>query len=84
MPVMRAKVLFFGRLKDLVGVSEDVCEVPEGAPISRIFAHYAERCPRLGEFRASVAASRNREFASWETPVHSGDEIAFLPPVSGG
>jgi molybdopterin synthase sulfur carrier subunit len=81
---MTAKVLFFGRLKEVVGVGEDLCEVPEGTSISRIFAQYAERWPRLAEFRGSVAASRNRDFAAWETPVEAGDEIGFLPPVSGG
>lgn len=81
---MTAKVLFFGRLKEVVGVGEDLCEVPEGTSISRIFAQYAERWPQLAEFRGSVAASRNREFAAWETPVEAGDEIGFLPPVSGG
>lgn len=81
---MTAKVLFFGRLKELVGVSEDTCAMPEGAAIEQIFAHYSERCPQLAAFRSSVVASRNREFASWETAVHSGDEVAFLPPVSGG
>jgi sulfur-carrier protein len=83
-PVMTAKILFFGRLKELVGVGEDACDLPDGAAIEQIFAHYAERCPQLAAFRSSVVASRNREFASWETPVHSGDEVAFLPPVSGG
>jgi molybdopterin synthase sulfur carrier subunit len=81
---MTAKVLFFGRLKEVVGVSEDICEVPAGASISAIFAQYAERCPRLRDFRGSLAASRNREFAAWETIVDAGDEIGFLPPVSGG
>jgi len=83
-PVMTAKVLFFGRLKELVGVGEDAYELQDGAAIEQIFAHYAARCPGLAAFRSSVVASRNREFASWETPVHSGDEVAFLPPVSGG
>lgn len=83
-PVMTAKVLFFGRLKDFVGVSEDAYELADGAAIEQIFAHYAERYPRLAAFRSSVVASRNREFASWKTVVHCGDEVAFLPPVSGG
>lgn len=83
-PVTSAKVLFFGRLKELVGVSEDAYELRDGAAIEQIFAHYAARCPQLAAFRSSVVASRNHEFASWETPVHSGDEVAFLPPVSGG
>ncbi|HME12133.1 MAG TPA: MoaD/ThiS family protein, partial [Candidatus Acidoferrum sp.] len=84
MGAMTAKVLFFGRLREIVGRGEDAFALTDGAPIDGIFAYYAERYPRLAEFRASVVASRNREFVDWETPVHSGDEIAFLPPVSGG
>lgn len=83
-PACIAKVLFFGRLKELVGVSEDVYELRDGMVIEQIFAHYTERFPQLAAFRSSVVASRNREFAAWETPVRSGDEVGFLPPVSGG
>ena len=79
-----ARVLFFGRLKDIVGVSEAACSVPEGAPIAQVFSHYVEQFPELAAYRKSVVPSRNREFASFETAVGAGDEIAFLPPVSGG
>ena len=88
-PACIARVLFFGRLRELVGVSEDAYELRDdalnrGVAIEQIFAHYAERFPKLAAFRSSVVASRNREFAAWETAVRSGDEVAFLPPVSGG
>ena len=79
-----ARVLFFGRLKDIVGVSEVACSVPEGARIAQVFSQYVERCPELAAYRKSVVASRNREFVSFETAISAGDEIAFLPPVSGG
>ncbi len=84
MDSVTAKVLFFGRLRELVGCHEDTFAVQDGAAIAGIFAHYAKRYPRLNDFRSCVVPSRNREFVNWETPVHSGDEIAFLPPVSGG
>jgi MoaE-MoaD fusion protein len=78
------KVLFFGRLREIVGFGEDTFEMREGEAISRIYAHYGECRPELVAFRGSVVASRNREFAAWDTAVHADDEIAFLPPVSGG
>ena len=84
MPASVARVLFFGRLKELVGVSEDAYELRDGVAIEQIFADYAERFPKLTAFRSSVVASHNREFAAWETLVRSGDEVGFLPPVSGG
>jgi molybdopterin converting factor subunit 1 len=81
---IRAKVLFFGRLKDLTGHTEDSVDLPDAATIEQLFALYAEKNPELAKFRPSVIASHNQEFAAWDTPLHSGDEVAFLPPVSGG
>ena len=81
---MRVKVLFFGRLKDIVGQAEDSLDLPDSAPIEALFTHYRVLHPELAAFRSSLVASRNQEFAAWNTPLHSGDEVAFLPPVSGG
>jgi len=81
---VRVKVLFFGQLKEIVGHAEDSVELPDGAPIEALFSQYGASHPEIARFRASLVASRNQEFASWTTPLHSGDEVAFLPPVSGG
>ena len=76
--------LFFGRLKDIVGKSEEDAELSEGARVEDLFARYGRSFPELAQFRASVVASVNQEFAEWRAPLSSGDEVAFLPPVSGG
>ena len=81
---IRVTVLFFGRLKELTGHAEDSIESAGATTIEQLFALYAARHPELAKYRSSVVASRNQEFAAWDTPLHSGDEIAFLPPVSGG
>lgn len=81
---VRVKVLFFGRLKDVVGQSEESLDLGDGSTIEHLFALYSERIPELTKYRSSVVASRNQEFAAWDTLLHSGDEVAFLPPVSGG
>jgi molybdopterin converting factor subunit 1 len=81
---VRVKVLFFGRLKDVVGQSEEGLDLNDASTIEQLFAQYAQRIPELAKYRSSVVASRNQEFAAWDTPLHSGDEVAFLPPVSGG
>ena len=81
---MRVKVLFFGMLKDLAGTSEDRLEIAEGADLGAIFEHYAERLPRMREMAGSIVLARNHQFAPPSTPVSDGDEVAFLPPVSGG
>lgn len=58
--------------------------VEAGATLASVFEAYALRFPRLGELRKSIVLARNQQFAPGSTPVADGDEIAFLPPVSGG
>jgi molybdopterin converting factor subunit 1 len=81
---IRVKVLFFGRLKEVAGGAEEFVELTPGSRIEELFASFVARQPELARFRSSLVASRNQEFAAWNTPLHPGDEIAFLPPVSGG
>jgi molybdopterin synthase catalytic subunit len=84
MGAMRVHVLFFGRLKEIVGSAEDHAELSEGARVEDLFARYGNRFPELARYRSSVVASVNQEFAEWRAPLAGGDEVAFLPPVSGG
>jgi molybdopterin converting factor subunit 1 len=81
---VRVKVLFFGMLRDIVGTSEDSLELAEGESVAAVFERYASRYPRLEETASSIVLARNQEFCDRSTVVSEGDEIAFLPPVSGG
>jgi molybdopterin converting factor subunit 1 len=81
---MLIKVLYFGRLKELSGSAEESVELCEGARIEDLFSHCSTARPELRKFRASLVAARNQEFAAWDTPLSAGDEVGFLPPVSGG
>lgn len=81
---MRARVLFFGLLKDVVGRSAEEREFAAGADLRHVFDTYAELYPRLRELAPSIVVARNQEFSDLATPLADGDEIAFLPPVSGG
>jgi MoaE-MoaD fusion protein len=81
---MRVRVLFFGQLKDIVGVAQDDAELSEGSRVEDLFAQYGSRFPKLAEFRPSIAASVNQEYAGWRAALAPDDEVAFLPPVSGG
>jgi molybdopterin converting factor subunit 1 len=83
-PSVRVTVLFFGRLKEVAGGTQESLEVASGSRIEDLFAVFVARHPELARYRGSLVASRNQEFAPWSTMVDSGDEIAFLPPVSGG
>jgi molybdopterin synthase catalytic subunit/molybdopterin converting factor small subunit len=81
---MRARVLFFGSLKDVVGSSSDDAEFPDGADLHAVFERYAGRYPRIREMAGSIVLARNHEFARPTARLEDGDEVAFLPPLSGG
>jgi molybdopterin converting factor subunit 1 len=81
---MRVRVLFFGQLKEIVGLEREDAELAEGARVEDLFERYGKRFPKLAEFRPSIAASVNQEYAGWGAALAAGDEVAFLPPVSGG
>jgi molybdopterin converting factor subunit 1 len=81
---MFVTVLYFGRLKEIAGSAEESVEVREGERIEELFARCSSSRPELGKFRSSLVAARNREFAAWDTVLAGGDEVGFLPPVSGG
>jgi molybdopterin synthase catalytic subunit/molybdopterin converting factor small subunit len=81
---MEIRVLFFGLLKDVCGRSEDRLEAPHGADAGFVFDHYKALYPRLGDMAASIVIARNQEFTTRSQMLADGDEIALLPPVSGG
>lgn len=81
---MQTRVLFFGKLKDIVGAAERSVEIHSKETIDDLFQRLSRDLPGIAAFRSSVVASRNQEFAPWTTILEPGDEIAFLPPVSGG
>ena len=81
---MRARVLFFGALKDLVGRPSEEAEFPEGTDLRAVWDAYKARYPSLQDLSKSIVVARNQEFAELSSKLDEGDEIAFLPPVSGG
>ena len=81
---MRVRVLFFGMLKDLVGRPSEDADFPQGADLRAVFDRYAKQYPRLRELASSIVVAHNQEFAALSANIREGDEVAFLPPVSGG
>ena len=88
MTPVRVQVLFFGLLRDLMGKSQESLDLGESATgafqLRDVFAHYAQREPRLAGLAASIVLARNQSFETPDCLIADGDEIAFLPPVSGG
>jgi molybdopterin synthase catalytic subunit len=81
---MRVRVLFFGMLKDLTGISGESLELQEPVTLDSLWLKYADRFPRLSEYRSHIRFARNHEFADDSAVLAEGDEIAFMPPVCGG
>jgi molybdopterin synthase catalytic subunit len=79
---MQIRVLFFGVLKDLAGRASDSLDLPEDATLRVVISHYEETISP--ELMRSVAMSVNQEYAAPDLRLSQGDEVAFLPPVSGG
>lgn len=81
---MRVNVLFFGVLKDLAGKSSDSLELSDGASVRDVLAQYEAQIPQLRESLPSLALAVNQQYAAPDTKLKAGDEVALLPPVSGG
>jgi molybdopterin synthase catalytic subunit len=81
---MKIKVLFFGVTKDLTGLQEEQAEFPEGADLDSLWGRYAARFPRLNDLSRVLLMAVNQEIADRTRILQDGDEVAFLPPVSGG
>ena len=81
---MRVTVRLFARLKDIAGASELERDVQADATLADVWAQLAHDFPAMAPYRGSVSGARNAEYARMDAMVADGDEIAFLPPVSGG
>src|SRR5581483_6174761 len=81
---MRVRVLFFGVLKDVFQRSEDSLELGSEATVSNLLEHYRRLVPERAGIFHSVALAVNQEYATAARRLEEGDEVAVLPPVSGG
>ncbi|HZD76905.1 MAG TPA: molybdenum cofactor biosynthesis protein MoaE [Acidobacteriaceae bacterium] len=88
---MQVRVLYFGVLKDVLSSSGEVVALPEGAKVADLveqlrngngIGHRAESAGH--PVWSALAVAVNREYAMASAPLHDGDEVALLPPVSGG
>lgn len=82
--LVTVRVLFFGPVRDLTGAAQETITIDPPATLAALFERYATRFPTLRGLASSIVLARNQEFADPATLLADGDEIAFLPPVSGG
>lgn len=81
---MRVTVVLFASLRDAAGTASEICDFAGPASIGDVWREMLARHPALAPFTDRVTCARNVDFARLSTTVTDGDEIAFLPPVSGG
>jgi len=81
---MKAKVRLFARLGELAGTREAEVEVGEGLTIDEVYRSLCERYPALSGLNGSIRYAVNGEYAEPGRRVGEGDEVALIPPVSGG
>jgi molybdopterin synthase catalytic subunit len=81
---MNVVVKLFGAVREAVGAKLLTVEVPEGCPVADLRSRLAREHPVFDQFGDRLAVSVNYEVLPSETVLREGDEVAFLPPVSGG
>jgi molybdopterin converting factor subunit 1 len=81
---MKVRTKFFAAMKDIMGIAEAELELPEGITAGELFQQYCQQHAPLSGYANNTMISVNLEFVPPETRLHEGDEIAFIPPVSGG
>ena len=78
------EVLLFGAAADRAGTRKVQLDVEESATLAEVWPLLAERYPELSSMRDTLAFAVNGEYARMDEAVGPGDEVAVLPPVSGG
>jgi len=78
------RVLFYGHLKDVAGCAETELKLAAPADANELWRQLAGRFPEIARFRTSVRLARNCEYADADERFTDADEVALIPPVSGG
>lgn len=81
---MKIRVRVFAALREIVGKEEVEVELPEGTTVEGLWKQLASDDVRLNAFSKSINFAVNHDFVEKDTELNPDDEVAFLPPVSGG
>jgi molybdopterin converting factor subunit 1 len=82
--MIQVRVRCFAGHRDIVGQAELNVELEAGATVGTLWAELCGRYPRLAGYTGRLLFADNQEFAEPTTPLTAGDEVSFIPPVSGG
>ena len=81
---MQLTIRFFALYRERAGCSAAPVEMPAGATVADLVSQLRRQFPRLAPPEAPIVVAVNAEYADPDTPLHPGDEICLIPPVSGG
>jgi molybdopterin converting factor subunit 1 len=81
---MRVTIRLFARLRDLAGAGELVRDLPAPATVQTVWMALVSEMPSLAIYERTMSVAVNADYARMAAAVQEGDEVAFLPPVSGG
>jgi len=81
---MKVRVRCFAAAREIVGTGELVIDLPEGSTLMELVDQIRHRFPRLEGLAGSLLFSVNREYAPSDKRLVADDEVALIPPVSGG
>jgi len=81
---MKVRVRCFAAAREIVGKGELIVELPEGSTLDQLLEQMRGRFPKLDRLSGSLLFSVNREYAPGQKRLAAEDEVALLPPVSGG
>ena len=77
-------VRLFARLRDLAGSGEMIRDVDAPATVGSVWQALVTENPALRDYERTMSVAVNADYSKMSAPVNDGDEVAFLPPVSGG
>ena len=80
----RVTIRLFARLRELAGHAELRRDLPDDATVGQAWDVLAREFPQVAAYERSLSAAVNADYARFSTTLQEGDEVAFLPPVSGG
>ena len=81
---MRITVRYFAGHRDITGHAEEQLSLEPGATVGAVWELLVARYPRLAGYSGRLLYAVDQEFATLATELHDGEELAFVPPVSGG
>src|SRR5580698_6039555 len=81
---MQVRVLYLGMLREIAGRERDVVQLRDQASVGDLYTELKQRIPKLQDFRGAIALAVNYEYADAAATLQEDDEVALIPPVSGG